>query len=242
MKKLSFILSAVATLTLFSGCNAQKGDSNSYNISESAQNIQNELAWASDNRFADYDFNNVPENIQLNEAPDMSVKEEPPCYKFAEFDEPTAVTDIVSSGSKLVVGVPVGVSSYNFSITGTNEGDSKISDLTNGNIFTNGYVTTIKVLYSPNNDFAVGDEIRIFSAGTGWGEILDQDKEYLLSFDEWEDVYKYSCGMDSIFEIGSDFRVTSRSVFEATSKLDSLSLAEAVTFLKSAIEEKQTLI
>lgn len=241
MRKLSFILSTAVALTLFSGCDVKKDVSNSYNISESAQNIQNESARASGNRFAEYDFNNVPENIQLNENPDMSVKEEPLCYKFAEFEEPTEVTDIVSSDSKLVVGVPVGVSSYNFSVTGTYEGDSKIFEITEGNIFMNGFVTTIKVLYSPNNDFAVGDEIRIFSAGTGWGENLDLDKEYLLSFDEWEDIYKYSCGVDSIFEIGSDFSVTSRSVFEATSKLDTLSLAEAVTVLKNAIEDKQAL-
>ena len=101
--------------------------------------------------------------------------------------------------------------------------------------------TTIKILYSPNNDFAVDDEVKIFTAGTGWGENLDRDKEYLLLFDEWEDVYKYSCGMDSIFEIASDFTVTSRSVFEATSKLDTLSLTEAVSVLDNAIKDKQAL-
>lgn len=230
------ILAAAIVLSLCSGCNAQNNG-----VSEPAQNVQNEASNASGNRFANYDFDNVPETINLNEHPDISVKEEPPCYKFSQFDIPQQISDMVTADTKMVIGVPIKTSTYDFSPTGSDEGDRTFAEIANGNIFSNGFVTTVKVLYSPNDDFAVGDEVRIFTAGTGWGENLDRDKEYLLLFNEWEDVYKYSCGMDSIFEIASDFTVTSRSVWEATSQLDTLSLAEAVTVFDNTIKDKQAL-
>ncbi len=226
-KNFFFLLPLMAAL--LTACNGQFQE-NYYSTT-----ITNESRQENNNRFADYDFNNIPETIQLNENPDMSNKIMPTPYEWAEYMAPSEISDTVIPGSKLIIASAVETSDHYYSLTGNDEIDSEINDKVDGFSLMKGIDTTVEILYFQNNDFAVGDKIQIFSPGENWGENLEIGKEYLLIIHDWNDIYQYSDGMNSIFEIDDNFRVMSKSAFVAPSKLDTLSLAEAVSVLEDAI-------
>lgn len=224
--KNKFVILLSMTAILLTACNAQ--------VQESAEPAPTQ---SGNNRFADYDFANVPETIQLNENPDLSEKVLPTPYEFADYSIPYDVSDIIIPESKLIIAAAVETSDHYYSMTGSIELDSAINDKIGTFGVSKGFNTMVEVLYSPNNEFDVGDKIQIFSPGKNWGENLEIGKEYMLVIHHWDDIYyQYTDGMNSIFEIDDDFNVTSRSPYIGPSQLDTLPLAQAVSVLDDAID------
>lgn len=88
----------------------------------------------------------------------------PSPYLWVDFVKPEDISDTVEPNSKIIIGRSIEKSDYYYSMTGTDEGDSKINEI-NGHGSQKGVAATVDVLYSPNNDFLPGDKVRIFSPG-----------------------------------------------------------------------------
>lgn len=188
--------------------------------------FENNLTDTAENRFLNYDFNAISSPVKLNETAVPVKTELPEGYRFAEYNEPKNMHDIMRMVTQVDIITITGIESFRI-LTGDSDLDSMIAEKSGTASIITGTVFEAQVLYPLSGVIEAGQSIKIYYPAGDWGVELVEGKNYLVTLSEWNDSYKLTRNMNSVFDIDENFVITSQSSMTFPAKFNGLSLADA---------------